>query len=166
MSTEKKANKTFVSLRVPSWLKTIILAMASVVAIAVYAYPFPGKCLECPVIERISGILFGVFGVTVFLLPLIMVLPMFFWRHEKVRKYLKLYLYLWMPILLNLALVRHLFEIEGSFEGIARYIFTWAVENKVDFLLLFLPILGMDVIILHLLGLDIVGRIKKLFKKE
>ena len=81
---------------------------------------------------------------------------------EKVKKYLKLSLLLWIPVLINLALVRDLLEIGTNIGGIARLIFTVAQNNKIDFIFIFIPILALDLLILYLLGVNIPGFFRRI----
>lgn len=68
------------------------------------------------------------------------------------KKPVKLFLYLLLPVLINLALIRDLFEIETNIGGFASVIFTFARDHKIDYLLIIIPILVMDVLILYWLG--------------
>lgn len=148
-----------------SVLKAIIVLVAVVLAAAVYGYPFPGSCYDCSIFQRLSSFLFSALGLTAFCLPLLILLALYLGKKEKVRRYLKLILLLWLPVLVNLALARDLFELETRIGGIAGKIFLYAHENRIDFLFLFIPILALDLFILHLLGADIPGLFRKIFRK-
>jgi hypothetical protein len=142
-------------------LKLAVIVMAAILGLSIFSYPFPGKCYECPILEKLSGLFFSIFGVTAFCLPPVILAAVFFLKNDKVRRYIKLSLILWLPVLINLALVRDLFEIKVNFSGMAALIFDFARDHRVDFLLIFIPILGMDLLILHLLGVNIFGLFKK-----
>ncbi len=148
-----------------SVLKAIVVLVAVILAVAVYGYPFPGPCYDCSIFQGLSSFLFDILGLTAFCLPLLILLALFFSRKERVRKFLKFSLLLWLPVLLNLALVRDLFELETRIGGIAGKIFLYAHDNKIDFLFLFTPILALDLFILHLLGVDIPGLFQRLFNE-
>jgi hypothetical protein len=126
-------------------LKLIVIIAALILAIAVFFYSF----------------LFNIFGVTAFCLPLILIAALYI-RIEKVRKFLKLSLLLWVPVLINLALVRDMLEIKANIGGIAWLIFTFAHNNKIDFIFIFIPILAMDLLILYLLGVNIPGFFRRI----
>jgi hypothetical protein len=126
-------------------LKLIVLIAAIILAIAVFLHSF----------------LFNIFGLTVFCLPLFLILTLFL-KNEKVKKYLKLSLLLWIPVLINLALMRDLLEIKANIGGIAGFIFTFARSNKIDFIFIFIPILAMDLLILYLLGVNIPGFFRRI----
>ncbi|NIM11942.1 MAG: hypothetical protein GTO45_07490 [Candidatus Aminicenantes bacterium] len=163
MSREDPRRKSFFFFKV--LLKSVGVFAAVILGIAVFSYPFPGKCYECPILQKLSGLFFNILGVTAFCLPLVILMAVFFLKNEKVRKYVKLSLILWLPVLINLALVRDLFEIKVNFAGITKLIFDFARDNRIDFLLIFIPILGMDLLILHLLGVNIFGLFKKVSRE-
>ena len=101
-------------------IKSIVVVIAVILAITIFLHPF----------------LFNIFGLTAFCLPLFLILLLFL-KNEKVRKYLKLSLLLWIPVLINLALVRDLLEIKANIGGFAGLIFTVAHNNKIDFIFIF-----------------------------
>ncbi len=148
-----------------SVLKAVIVLMALILCISIFGYPLPGPCYDCSIFHRLSLFFFNLLGLTAFCLPPVILLALFFFKKEKVRKYLKLSLLLWLPVLINLALVRDLLEIETGIGGIAGKIFILAHENRIDFLFIFIPILAMDLFILHLLGVNIPVLFKKMFNE-
>lgn len=125
--------------------KLIIIIAALILAIGVFLHPF----------------LFDIFGLTVFCLPLFLILLLFL-ENEKVKKYLKRSLLLWIPVLINLALVQDLLEIKANIGGIAGLIFAFARNNKIDFIFIFIPILAMDLLVFYLLGVNIPGFFRKI----
>jgi len=126
-------------------LKLIVIIAAFILAIGVFLHSF----------------LFNILGLTAFCLPLFLILTLFL-KNEKVRKYLKLSLLLWIPVLINLALVRDLLEIGTNIGGIAGLIFTFAHNNNVDFIFIFIPILALDLSILYLLGVNLPGFFRRI----
>jgi len=126
-------------------LKLIAIIAAFILAIGIFLHSF----------------LFNILGLTAFCLPPFLILTLFL-KNEKVKKYLKLSLLLWIPVLINLALVRDLLEIGTNIGGIAGLIFTVAQNNKIDFIFIFIPILALDLLILYLLGIDIPGFFRKI----
>ncbi len=74
-------------------LKVIVVGLALAWAAAVFFYPFPAVCGHCSLIYRLSFFLFGIFGVTAFVVPFLAVIALFFYKSRKVRKYLKLWLF-------------------------------------------------------------------------
>ena len=126
-------------------IKSIVVVIAVILAITIFLHPF----------------LFNIFGLTAFCLPLFLILLLFL-KNEKVRKYLKLSLLLWIPVLINLALVRDLLEIKANIGGFAGLIFTVAHNNKIDFIFIFIPILALDFLILYLLGVNIPGFFRRI----
>jgi hypothetical protein len=150
-------------------LKSVVLAAVAFLAPVIFLYPFPETCYDCSIFQKLSSFLFNIFGVTAFCLPLILITALFV-KGKKVQKYLKLSLLLWIPVLINLALVRDLLEIGANIGGIAGLIFTFAHNNKIDFIFIFIPILAINLLILYLLGLNIpaffrriVDEVKSLF---
>jgi hypothetical protein len=126
-------------------LKLIVVVIAIILAIAIFLHSF----------------LFNILGLTAFCLPPFLILLLFL-KNEKVRKYFKLSLILWIPVLINLALVRDLLEIKTNIGGIAGLIFTFAHNNKIDFFFIFIPILAMDLLILYFLGVNIPGFLRRI----
>ena len=126
-------------------LKSIVVVIAIILSITIFLHSF----------------LFNILGLTAFCLPPFLILTLFL-NNEKVRKYLKLSLLLWIPVLINLALVRNLLEIKANIGGIAGLIFTFAHNNKIDFIFIFIPILAMDLLILYLLGVNIPGFFRRI----
>jgi hypothetical protein len=126
-------------------LKSIVVVIAVILSIGVFLYSF----------------LFNILGLTAFCLPLFLILTLFH-KNEKVKKYLKLSLLLWIPVLINLALVRDLVEIKANIGGIAGLIFIFAHNNKIDFIFIFIPILALDLLILYLLGVNISGFFRRI----
>jgi len=125
-------------------LKSVVV-IAIILSIAIFFHSF----------------LFNILGLTAFCLPLFLILTLFL-KNEKVKKYLKLSLLLWIPVLINLALVRELLEIGPNIGGIAGFMFTFAHNNKIDFIFIFIPILAMDFLILYLLGVNIPGFFRRI----
>jgi hypothetical protein len=111
-------------------------------------------------LQQFSRFLFQLLGLTAFLLPLFLVQILFF-KHEKVKKILKYSLLIWMPVLLNLALVRDILEIKTNLGGITVNIFTYAHDHRIDFIFILLPIIAINFLVLYLLGVDI----PKIFKR-
>jgi hypothetical protein len=140
-STEKKKGEKVKELI----LRLIIIIAALILAIGVFLHSF----------------LFDIFGLTAFCLPLFLILLLFL-KNEKVKKYLKLSLLLWIPVLINLALVRDLLEIKANIGGFAGLIFTFAHNNKIDFIFIFIPILAMDLLVLYFLGINIPGFFRRI----
>jgi hypothetical protein len=160
-----KTNKSFgEAFSKASFLKIISVFAAVVLAVIIYGYPFPAPCHGCSIFQKTGFFLFNLFGLTAFLLPVVIILVMFFSKVEKVEKYLKLSLYLWLPVLINLALVRDLFEIDANLGGIASVIFSFARDHQIDFLLVIIPILALDLLVLYLLGVNVPGIFKKIAK--
>ncbi len=126
-------------------LKSIVVVIAIILSITTFLHSF----------------FFNILGLTAFCLPLFLILTLFL-KNEKVKKYLKLSLLLWIPVLINLALVRDLLEIGINIGGIAGLIFTFAHNNNVDFILIFIPILAMDLLILYLSGVNIPGIFRRI----
>ncbi|MFC2145734.1 hypothetical protein ACFLRT_00060 [Acidobacteriota bacterium] len=126
-------------------LKSIVVVIAIILSISIFFHSF----------------LFNILGLTTFCLPPFLILTLFL-NNEKVKKYLKLSLFLWIPVLINLALVRDLLEIKANIGGIAGLIFTFAHNNKIDFIFIFFPILAMDLLILYLLGVNIPGFFRRI----
>ncbi|MCX6579783.1 MAG: hypothetical protein NT166_06325 [Candidatus Aminicenantes bacterium] len=159
----KKTNKSFgEAFSKASFLKIIFAILAAVIAVITFRYPFPGPCHGCSIFQRSVFFLFNLFGLTAFLLPVVIIVVLFFSKVEKVEKYLKLSLYLWLPVLINLALVRDLLEIDPNLGGIASMIFSFARDHQIDFLLVLIPILAMDLLVLYLLGVNVPGMFKKI----
>ncbi|MCU0285123.1 MAG: hypothetical protein MUF15_01875 [Acidobacteria bacterium] len=76
-------------------------------------------------------------------------------------KYVKLFLYLFLPVLINLALIRDLFEIKANIGLFAALLFRYVREHNIDYLFIVIPIVVMDLLILRCLGVNIWGFIKK-----
>jgi hypothetical protein len=158
-----KINKSFgEAFSKASFLKIVFIFIAAVVAVITFQYPFPGPCYGCTIFQRAGFFLFKLFGLTAFLLPVLIILVLFFSKVEKVEKYLKLALYLWLPVLINLALVRDLLEVDVNLGGIASMIFSFARDHQIDYLLVLIPILAMDLLVLYLLGVNVPGMFKKI----
>lgn len=137
---------------------------ALIIAAVVYIHPFPGACINCNIMQRFSGILFGLLGLTAFWLPLFLMLILF--RHrEKVKAVIKYSLILWLPVLLNLALIRDMLEFKANLGGIAGNMFAALHNHNVDFIFIFIPIVIIDLFILYLLGVDIPGAGKRLLRR-
>jgi hypothetical protein len=79
----------------------------------------------------------------------------------KINKLVKLSLKLWPPLLINLALVRELFEIEANIGGLAREIFDFARQYSIDFLVIVILVIALDLLYLWMLGFDVKGLLKK-----
>ena len=126
-------------------LKLIVVIAALILAIGVFSHSF----------------LFNILGLTAFCLTLFLILSLFL-KNEKVKKFLKLTLPLWIPVLINLALVRDLLEIGANIRGIAGFIFTFAHNNKIDFIFIFIPILTLDLLIIYLLGVNLPGFFRRI----
>jgi len=135
-------------------LKIAVVLLIILITFSIISYPFPGPCLRCSLIYRVSHITFSLLGLTAFLLPVILVL--FFLRKlEKVKKWFTLSLKYWPPLLINLALFRELFEIETNIGGIAERIFSFARDRNIDFLFVFIVIMILDIVCFWLLGVDV-----------
>lgn len=147
------------------WLKVTAVLFFIILTISIFLYPFPEPCSRCSIFYKLSYLTFSVLGLTSFFLPVLTVL--FFLRKiGRVNKLVKLSLKLWVPILINLALVRELFEIETNIGGLAKEIFDFARQSDIDFLFIFIPIIILDILILFFLGVDIFGLWRKIWHHE
>lgn len=144
-------------------IKIAVILVIILITLSIFSYPFPIPCSQCPLLYKVSYVTFSLLGVTVFFLPVMLVL--FFLRKVgKIKKWLTCSLKLWLPLLLNLALARELFEIETNIGGIAARIFSFARDRNIDFLFVFIVIMVLDIACLWMLGVDIKDFFNKIWK--
>jgi hypothetical protein len=144
-------------------LKIAAVLFIILITLSIFSYPFPKPCLRCSLLYQVSYFTFSVLGLTAFFLPVILVL--FFLRKVNgIKRWFTLSLKLWLPLLINLALIRELFEIETNIGGIAERIFSFARDRNIDFLFVFIVIMALDILCLYLLGVDIKDFFNKIWK--